>query len=163
MRGRALEPDFIEFLIDDAGEMGLSDEETDSESLNDSGVDFTPVKLTGPLEDDSLNWITELLNWAMDEDEKEGEPGMETESHFVLLLEKAFSCNIEACTEHVQWSIRTRKTKGLKVLADLENGEVLAGLLDKWIRIFKQKHFPSVVHMDLVTTIFGRDSRSTRL
>ena len=156
-RGQALEPDFFDSLVD----LGSRNDSSKDEDLNDSGVDFTPIKLKGPVENESLNWVTELLNWAVEEDEKENKENDQEEIHFVLMLEKAFNCNFEACTEHIQWSAKVHKTQGLKTFADLENEDLGAELLDGWIRTFKYKHFPSVLRMDLVTTIFGRDSRSS--
>ena len=154
-RGQALEPDFFNSLMS----LENRNDSSNDENLNDSGVDFTPIKLQGPSGEVSLNWVTELLNWAVEEDEKEDKENGQEDIQFVLMLEKAFSCKFEACTEHVQWSARVYKTQGLKTFADLENDDLGAELLDGWIRTFKYKHFPSVLRMDLITTIFGRGSR----
>ena len=83
----------------------------------------------------------------------------EDEIKLVLILEKAFTCDLTACVEHVGWRAGTRKTQGQKTFQDLENGEDFTILLDKWINILKQKHFPMVQKMDLITVVFGRGSR----
>ena len=136
-----------------------SDDESNRVDPNDSGVDFSPIKLKGPVGDSSLDWVTELLNWMTDEDELGSGNVQDDEVEFVLVLEKAFSCNLEACLEHINWTTGVRKIKDFKTLSDLENAEVFTSLLDKWINIFRRKHFPSVACMDIVTTIFGRGSR----
>ena len=120
------------------------------EDLDDSGIDSTSIGLQSPVEDDSLNWVSEILNWTL-EDEEENE-----DKFYILILEKRFSCGLEACTEHVEWRARAERIQDSKTLANLEDGETFISLLDKWINVLKQKHFPSVSELSLVTTVFGR-------
>lgn len=154
-RGKAIESGFIEYLMEDIED--LIDDDLNQlegpEDANDSGVEIPPIKLQSPVEDNSLNWVSEILYRTMGDEEP-----MEDEV-FILTLEKRFSCCLEACTEHVSWRARVKSIEDSKTIGNLEDGETLFALLDKWIAILKQKHFPSVVNLSLATTIFGRGSR----
>ena len=135
--------------MEDVGEIQLMPEE----NLNDSGFDPSSTNLQSPVDDDSLDWVSKILDWTI-EDEEENE-----EDLYILMLEKRFSCRLEGCTEHVEWRARAERIQDSKTLANLEDGETFIGLLDKWINILKQKHFPSVQELSLATTVFGRGSR----
>ena len=154
-RGKAIESGFIEYLMEDIEDLIDDDlnQLEDPEDANDSGVEIPPIKLQSPVEDNSLNWVSEILYRTMGDEEP-----MEDEV-FILTLEKRFSCCLEACTEHVSWRARVKSIEDSKTIGNLEDGETLFALLDKWIAILKQKHFPSVVNLSLATTIFGRGSR----
>ena len=72
-------------MVDNSGNQSLSDDE-DNSDLNDSGVDFTPIRLKSPDDDVSLDWVTEMLNWIVEEDEKEGDMNADDEIPVVLIL-----------------------------------------------------------------------------
>ena len=95
--------------------------------------------------------ISSILSLSVEENE---------DKNYILILEKRFSCNLEACVEHVGWRARAERIQDSKTLACLENGETFISLLDKWINILKQKHFPSVSELSLITTVFGRRRHS---
>ena len=153
-RGRSLEPDFINFLMENVEGHSEDEQMPEDLDLNDSGIDFSSLGLQSPVEDDSLNWVSEILDWTLEDEEDVEDDG------YILVLEKRFSCALEACMEHVEWRVRAEKIQDLSTLASLENAETFIGLLDKWIHILKQKHFPSVTELSLTTTVFGRRTRS---
>ena len=130
------------------------EESQDDMDLNDSGIDSTVMGLQSPVEDDSLDWVSEILKGTI-EDEEENE-----EKFYILILEKRFSCSLEACTEHTEWRARAERIQDSKTLANLEDGETFISLLDKWINMLKRKHFPSVPELSLVTTVFGRGPKT---
>ena len=153
-RGRSLEPDFINFLMENVEGHPVNEELPEDMDLDDSGIDFSPLGLQSPVENDSLNWVSEILDGTL-EDEEETE-----DENYILVLEKRFSCALEACMEHVEWRIKAERIQDPTTLASLEDGETFISLLDKWIHILKQKHFPSVAELSLTTTVFGRREKS---
>ena len=152
-RGRSLNSEFIDFLMEDVGN-GSDQSQLENPDLNDSGIESSLRGLQSPVENESLDWVSEILNGTVDDEEEN------QDISYILILEKRFSCNLEACVEHVAWRARAKRIQDSKTLACLEDGENFISLLDKWINIFKQKHFPTVSELSLVTAVFGRRYRS---
>ena len=112
------------------------------------------VTLKAPVEDGSMNWITQILEWSEDRDRQELLD--QKINVYVLLLYKNFNCRQENCVEHADWTVTVKRSEGLRTFEDLKQEENMLELIEKWIQALKEKVLPSVQDLDFISTVLGR-------